>query len=90
VLKKLGPNWVESSEGYSVRRAGRMSLIYREGDKEVEIEVEPGDGLAVYSQTIREWRPPHHEEALSEGDRERVLTRVAEALRFLGVDVVLV
>jgi hypothetical protein len=88
VLTKLGPNWVESSDGYSVRRTRRMSLTYREGDKEMEIEVEPGDGLAVYSQTIRQWRPPHDQETVTEADRDRILSHVVEAFRFLGVDVV--
>ena len=70
--EKLGPSHVRSAKGFQVRRLSRFALSYMEGDAEVLIEVESGDGLAVYSSTIREWRfPPGREAArfrIREGD----------------------
>jgi hypothetical protein len=62
VYKILGPNWVESSDGSSVRRTERMTVVYSEGTRQAVVEVAPGDGLAVYAQSIREWSPPHDDD----------------------------
>jgi len=84
----LGPNWVESSDGYSVRRTDRTSLLYSEGGKDLVVEVEPGDGLAVYVQTITAWRPPHQDAALDKADRHRIVDRILAALRHMGIEAI--
>src|SRR5262249_46502596 len=88
MYKTLGPNWVESSDGFSVRRTNRSTVVYREGDREARIEVEPGDGLAVYGQTIQGWNPPHDGEPFTAADKQRVLSRVLDALRQMGIDAI--
>jgi hypothetical protein len=85
MYKSLGPSWVESSDGYTVRRTNRTELIYTEGDREVDVEVEPGDGLAVYAQTISEWKAPFGDHPLTATDRQRILTRIMDALAHMGV-----
>ena len=89
MLKLLGPNWVGSSEGYALRRTGRTSLLYSEGGKELSVEVEPGDGLAIYVQTVVSWRPPHQDEPLRSTDRQRIVARILEALRHMGIEAIL-
>jgi hypothetical protein len=86
MLKSLGPSWVESSDGYTVRRTNRTELIYTEGERTVVVEVEPGDGLAVYAQTIKEWKEPFEDEPLTAADRERILSRIMEALAHMDVN----
>lgn len=47
-FKQIGMNAVASDDGFVVRRKSRSELEYVENDRHVSIEVEPGDGLAVY------------------------------------------
>ena len=89
MLKKIGPNAVESSEGYSVRRLSRFELEYRIGDKRVVVEVEPGDGLAIYRQSMTHWETPAGFKSLSAEERERALTDIRGALEFLGTKYVM-
>jgi hypothetical protein len=90
MFARTGPNAAESSEGFSVRRVSRTALEYRCGIRQLEIEVEPGDGLAVYGPSVRAWLPPHQAEVLSTDERVQVLSRVSEALRFLHIDHVVI
>jgi hypothetical protein len=65
-----------------------MTVVYAEGNRQAVVEVEPGNGLAVYAQSIREWSPPHDDDPFTASDRQRILTRVLDGLRHLGVDVI--
>ena len=82
---RLGPNWVESSSGYSVRRVDRHTLRYSEQDRELDVEVEAGLALAVYAQSITSWRPPFEHISVSPQDRERIMQHILAALAFMGV-----
>ena len=84
MFKIIGPNEVESDLGYSVRRADRFLLIYAEGDHVLHIEVEPGDGLAIYSSTLRSWLPPYDNEVVGVREREQILARIVDALHYMG------
>ena len=84
MFKKVGPNAVESSEGYSVKRESRFALEYRIGDKKIVVEVEPGEGLAIYRESITHWETPSGLERLSAEERERILAHILAALEFLG------
>jgi hypothetical protein len=66
-----------------------MELRYTESGKSLIVEIEPGDGLAVYTSTITGWQAPHDAESFTASDKTRVIANIAEALRFLGVDFVL-
>ena len=89
MLRQTGPNAVESSEGFSVRRVSRHAIEYLEGDKRALIEVEAGDGLAIYRQSVKTWEAPHGTERLDSALQERIVTRVCAALDFLGIHYVL-
>jgi len=88
-FRRIGPNTAESDTGVRVERSGRTELRYSEASKTTIVEVEPGNRLAIYESTICAWLPPHEEEPLTDQDRARILSRVAEALKFLGTDFVI-
>ncbi len=86
MFKYLNANSVESTDGYTVSRTQRFEVVYTEGDRSAAVEVEPGDGLAIYSQTLTSWRPPHEDEPMTAADRKRIMERILEAYRFMEVD----
>jgi hypothetical protein len=89
MFARIGSNAAESTEGFSVRRLSHNALEYTSGGRYLEIEVEPGEALAVYRSTLKTWLPPHDVEPLSEDERDVILSRVSAALRFLKIDHVL-
>lgn len=89
MFTRLGPNSAQSSEGFRVERAGRMELKYTEDNHAITIEVEPGDGLAIYQSSIVSWNPPNENDVLSNEDKQRIIHNVCAALDFLKVDYVL-
>ena len=80
MFTQLGTNEVISDKGFSVKRTERFELKYSQGSKFIAIEVEPGDGLAIYKQSIKNWN--NGEQVLQE-DIPLILQRVSEALDFL-------
>lgn len=90
MFTKIGPNAVVSDEGYLVQRSARHSLEYRVGERTIKVEVEPGDGLAVYTRTISNWETPDGLSPVSDAERSRVVDGIARALSFLGIDYILI
>ncbi|HRZ46169.1 MAG TPA: Imm74 family immunity protein [Candidatus Paceibacterota bacterium] len=89
MFTRLGPNSAQSSEGFRVERTGRMELKYTEADRNLVVEVEPGEGLAIYRSSISGWNPPNESEALTDDDRQRIVRNICAALDFLQVPYVL-
>jgi hypothetical protein len=68
---------------------GRTGLRYTEGGRSMFVDSEMlarPNGIAVYRESISRWDPPHEADALSEGDRERILASIVAALRLQGLD----
>lgn len=89
MFTRLGPNSVQSLEGFRVERTGRMELKYTEGNRSLLVEVEPGDGLAIYRSSISGWNPPNEGDAISNEERQRIVRNICAALDFLQVPYVL-
>ena len=89
MFTKLGPNSVESAEGFRIERTGRMELSYREGHRSLFIVVEPGNGLAIYRASISAWNPPNEGDPITSEERKRIIRNVCGALDFLQVHYVL-
>ncbi len=85
MFKKVGPNEVESDEGFSVKRTARHSLEYRAQGKSVVVEVEPGDGLAVYRASIGAWQAGQSSGPVTKEERESMLVNISRALTFLRI-----
>lgn len=61
-------NVVESDAGFSVEVLGRTGMKYREGEKALSVDSEvlaPGKGLAIFSDSIKEWDAPHTTEPIT-------------------------
>ena len=60
----------------SMRRTGRDTYLYVEGDHKLEVYAEMLIGnpaRAIDSSGIDRWLPPHDSEEISEADKERIL-----------------
>ena len=63
----------------------RWHIQYKEDGKILKINIEPMSvpfGIAVYSETINQWEPPH-EEKISLADKERILQNIEGGLEVL-------
>ena len=85
MFKQIGPNEAASSEGYRVKRSGRFELQYIEEERKVSVEVEPGDGLAIYTSSIKHWEMNDGSgTAVSSEESAEIVERISEALNFLN------
>lgn len=66
-----------------------MELKYSENHRSLLVEVEPGDGLAIYQSSISAWNPPNEGDAITSEERERIIRNICDALDFLQVKYVL-
>lgn len=78
---QTGPNQVISDEGYSVKRTKRHELSFAQADKYIFVEVEPGEGLAIYESSISEWSSG---EKISPDEKKAILEKISRALDFLN------
>jgi hypothetical protein len=96
VFERIGSSAARHrEEGWTVARTGRYTVRYEAGARGVEAEVEPGVGpdgrpdLVLHRGSLAGWMQPHQHEPLADDARERIARRMADALGFLGVRVVL-
>jgi len=80
-------------KGFKIRfHGGRGGLTYIEGEKALSLDSEflvgEPDGLIIWMQNARHWDPPHEREALSEADRERIKSRIAQHRKCAGIGIV--
>jgi len=90
MFTQLGPNAAQSTEGFKVERTGRNHLKYSESNRSILIDVEPGDGLAIYTSSISVWSGGSEAERVNKMDIERIIKNVCEALDFLKTPYVVV
>lgn len=83
MFSRIGPNAVKSTDGFSVSRTTRNSIRYTEGQREIDIEVEPGDGLAIYKSSITAWTHGGYREPVLSHEVTRVIENLCAALEFL-------
>ena len=86
MLTRIGANAIQSSDGFSVRISSN-ELLYSEHGKAIRIEIEPGDGLAVYASTIKMWENEDESEIepVSSDDQTRIVENISNALIALGI-----
>jgi hypothetical protein len=85
MFTQLGPNSVQSSNGFKVERKSRIQIKYTEGERSVVIEVEPGDGLAIYVSSIAAWTTLAGNEPIGRGEVARIVDNLCQALEFLKI-----
>ena len=85
-FRKLLFNRVRGEDGCIIKmRVFRGFCEYREGDHVAIVPVEPVIGQPLVRLNVNTpivWREPFAREALDEEYRSRIITRVAEALKF--------
>lgn len=92
MFKWLNKQGVESSRGFVLQRMHRFYYHYIEGDKKMQVFVEPfTDHRGHYLETISlksldHWLPPHSEEAIDDGKREEIQKNISDALKFMDID----
>jgi hypothetical protein len=85
VITRPDTNLYVSDAGFSVEVLGRTGLLYKEGERVMNVGSEvgpPGLGLAVWAKTIRAWRAPYTNEPVTDEVRERILRNIAEVVAF--------
>ena len=69
---------------------GRDEYKYIEGERSLVLQIEMLRGVPnrlLYSSTIKRWLPPHQDERISEEDRQRIATKIANFLVSQGYSV---
>jgi len=79
-FNRTGINSVESDEGFSVRRKSRFEIEYCESDKCMIVDVEPGEGLAIYTSSIK----------VNNVEKDRIINNICASLDFLDIDYIIV
>jgi hypothetical protein len=90
-FKSPRPNLIESDEGFSVEVLGRTGILYKEGDRTMSVYSEllaPGTpcGIAVWTNSIQKWNPPHDVEEIDTTKRTAILENIRRAIRSNGDD----
>lgn len=84
-------NVIQSDTGFSVEMLGRTGIEYRESDKamfvESEILMTDVPTVAIWSDHIRAWKPPHDKEQISEEKRTEILKHICAALKWRNTQV---
>ena len=90
MFSKPRRNVVESDTGFSVEVLGRTGLRYVEGDRALRIDSEVlagPSGMAVYSESIKNWAAPHERESIDSATKARIIENVRAAFKFQGFDI---
>ncbi len=75
---------------YIVKFRGRSGVIYKEGDRSVQIEAEMLSGsidLVIYSEGIKAWQPPHDDEIISTEEKKNIIVNITKYLEEKGLSI---
>jgi hypothetical protein len=91
-LRRLGIGGAESQiDSFSqLMRLDRDGYKYIEGERSLVLQIDMLRGVPnrlLYSSTIKRWLPPHQDERISEEDRQRIATKIANFLVSQGYSV---
>ena len=85
MFKRTGPNEAVSEEGFRIRRVSRDQLYYEDSDGIVELEVEPGEPLAVYFPKSLVRKVGAESRDVDTAKASVIRRRIEEGLRYLGI-----
>ncbi len=89
MFTKIDANRVISDEGFEVKRISRNHIEYKEGTRKLMIEVELGDGLAIYISPIYSWTYPEENEIIKKKKLGIITRNISKALDFLNIKYVI-
>lgn len=82
-LKRLGTGCEETQidSASQLIRLGRDEYKYVEGERSVVLQTDMLTGKPrrmIYSSTIKRWQPPHQNEEITEKERRRIASKIAD------------
>ena len=77
------PNLVVSDAGFSLEVLGRVGIRYTEDDRTtfIDSEVLAIPAIALYTDSIKRWDPPHEGDAFDEADKSRIIENIKLAFQ---------
>ena len=73
-----------------VKLTGRAGLLYEEGNRSMLVDSEMLAGkdfdMVIYSESIKQWQPPHETEPISDADRDRIRNNISRELSGSRID----
>lgn len=87
-LTKVGPNRVQSDQGFVFWMRNPFELHYFEAEREIAVpgEMLTGDKeLLVSVSVIKSWMPPFDKEIIGKTKKQQIISNISSALDFLGV-----
>ena len=87
-LTKIGPNKVQSDQGFVFWMRNPFQLHYSEGDHELVVPGEMLTGeteLLVSVSTITHWKPPYDAEIIESQKKDQITSNIESALKFMGI-----
>ncbi len=85
---KIGPNKVQSDQGFVFWMRSPFQLHYSEGDHELVVPGEMLTGeteLLVSASTIKNWKPPYDREIIGSEKKEQITSNIEAALKFMDI-----
>ena len=85
---KIGPNRVQSDQGFVFWMRNPFDLRYFETERELAVpgEMLTGDiELLVSTSVIKSWMPPFDREIIEQRKKEQITANISAALDFLGI-----
>ena len=89
MFKKKWLRRIVSDSGFELQIKSRGSLLYKEGNKTLEINSEylaHNLGIVIYKKYIKNWDKPNDEENITKEKREEIIDNVKEALAFKQIE----
>jgi|GraSoi2013_100cm_1033763.scaffolds.fasta_scaffold33899_2 hypothetical protein len=83
-LRQPGHGKVKHSDGYLVQVANRQCVEYVEPHRKAMIEVDFGNSVGVYIETLNGWLSEAGISPMSATDRERVISGIVAGLEAMG------
>jgi uncharacterized protein YciU (UPF0263 family) len=84
MFKKINPQKVESSDGYTVQVADRNHVEYLETARKADVEVDFGITVGVYARTLRGWMDGSGLSPIKVSEKALVLKRIVAGLEAMG------
>lgn len=79
-FSSLHVNVIASDTGFQVEVLGRSGLEYREGSRTLFVVSEVlMHGIAVYSDSIKQWKAPYSDELISPAKKQQILSNIEKA-----------
>lgn len=86
VFVRFGPQWAESSSGFTVKFTGRYWMEYVEASHTLSIPtdelVHPYKVLILFSK-VKNWQAPYDKEPISTERFDEIIFNVTETMKFL-------